>query len=116
MMCAYFLEYRQRLGEAKKHCSSKFLLASTWPQSAGLQSIWLHHAVNLNNGEERKCPGGDSNSDALRHMALNHACLPVPAPGLMDSAAVPPAAQGQERQVEQRLEQAAVQPEVLPAD
>ncbi len=26
------------------------------------------------------CAGGDLNPHALRHMALNHACLPIPAP------------------------------------
>ena len=26
------------------------------------------------------CAGGELNPHALRHMALNHACLPIPAP------------------------------------
>jgi hypothetical protein len=26
------------------------------------------------------CAGGDLNPHGLRHMALNHACLPIPAP------------------------------------
>jgi hypothetical protein len=29
-----------------------------------------------------ECAGGDLNPHALRHMALNHACLPIPAPAL----------------------------------
>jgi hypothetical protein len=28
------------------------------------------------------CAGGELNPHALRHMALNHACLPIPAPAL----------------------------------
>ena len=28
------------------------------------------------------CAEGDLNPHALRHMALNHACLPIPAPAL----------------------------------
>ena len=27
-----------------------------------------------------QCAGGELNPHALRHMALNHACLPIPAP------------------------------------
>ena len=27
-----------------------------------------------------KCAGWELNPHALRHMALNHACLPIPAP------------------------------------
>ena len=28
----------------------------------------------------RQCAGRELNPHALRHMALNHACLPIPAP------------------------------------
>ncbi len=29
------------------------------------------------------CAGWELNPHALRHMALNHACLPIPAPALV---------------------------------
>ena len=34
-----------------------------------------------------ECAGEDLNLHVLRHMALNHACLPIPAPALEQSTA-----------------------------
>ena len=32
-----------------------------------------------------QCAGGELNPHVLRHMALNHACLPIPAPAQLIS-------------------------------